>query len=303
MLLPLPRRNGAGRRRTFVARWRTALTVLTCFPALLAVTPTRAGSSTPASGGPSHASAITTEAAAAVGARFLSAYPDHLSGVHGNDLIWKDGTRMPIDDGQGLKSFGAWLEGPDLEDMLHKPYPAGAPVVPPALDDDPGRARNAGFFDKMYGNCLNDDVSRRLVDVVWLPSKAGQKLKVTTVNGVHARLDAISRALDALPAHFNSFLIPSAGTYVCRVIAGTDRVSAHGHGIAIDLATKHSDYWRWSRPDADGRPVYRNRIPKEIVDIFETHGFIWGGRWHHYDTMHFEYRPELFPALMPLTRR
>src|SRR5690242_16362928 len=26
---------------------------------------------------------------------------------------------------------------------------------------------------------------------------------------------------------------------------------------------------------------------------FEQHGFIWGGRWAHYDTMHFEYRPEL----------
>ncbi len=31
----------------------------------------------------------------------------------------------------------------------------------------------------------------------------------------------------------------------------------------------------------------------EIVRIFEKHGFIWGGRWYHYDTMHFEYRPEL----------
>jgi hypothetical protein len=29
------------------------------------------------------------------------------------------------------------------------------------------------------------------------------------------------------------------------------------------------------------------------VDIFERHGFIWGGKWAHYDTMHFEYRPEL----------
>ena len=37
---------------------------------------------------------------------------------------------------------------------------------------------------------------------------------------------------------------------------------------------------------------YAVSIPKEIVDIFEKHGFIWGGRWSHYDTMHFEYRPE-----------
>jgi hypothetical protein len=34
-------------------------------------------------------------------------------------------------------------------------------------------------------------------------------------------------------------------------------------------------------------------MPQEIIDIFERHGFIWGGKWYHYDTMHFEYRPEL----------
>ena len=33
----------------------------------------------------------------------------------------------------------------------------------------------------------------------------------------------------------------------------------------------------------------------KIVEIFERHGFIWGGKWYHYDTMHFEYRPELLP--------
>ena len=37
---------------------------------------------------------------------------------------------------------------------------------------------------------------------------------------------------------------------------------------------------------------YRSDTPAEIVEIFEKHGFIWGGRWFHYDTMHFEYRPE-----------
>jgi len=38
---------------------------------------------------------------------------------------------------------------------------------------------------------------------------------------------------------------------------------------------------------------YKNKIPQGIIDIFEKHGFIWGGKWYHYDTMHFEYRPEL----------
>jgi hypothetical protein len=33
---------------------------------------------------------------------------------------------------------------------------------------------------------------------------------------------------------------------------------------------------------------YRSRLPFDIVQIFEKHGFIWGGKWEHFDTMHFE---------------
>jgi D-alanyl-D-alanine carboxypeptidase len=38
--------------------------------------------------------------------------------------------------------------------------------------------------------------------------------------------------------------------------------------------------------------VYKNKIPLEIAAAFEKHGFIWGGKWYHFDGMHFEYRPE-----------
>jgi hypothetical protein len=68
-------------------------------------------------------------------------------------------------------------------------------------------------------------------------------------------------------------------------------MSMHGYAAAIDLNLKFSDYWLWT--DAKGPVRYRNRMPQQIVEIFERHGFIWGGKWNHYDTMHFEYRPEL----------
>ena len=42
-----------------------------------------------------------------------------------------------------------------------------------------------------------------------------------------------------------------------------------------------------------GTPAWKNQIPQAIVDAFEAEGFAWGGRWYHYDTMHFEWRPEL----------
>lgn len=231
---------------------------------------------------------------------FVTAYPEALDRSDGNEIVWRDGTRTPLDDGTGEKPFADWLDHPDIEDMLRLPYPAGAGPAEPARESDPGRARNAAFFDKMYGDCRKGEVKARLTTITWLPSTAHQKLQVTTVNGVAKRLEAASKELDRLPPSFGKFLAPAGGTYNCRAIAGTGRVSAHGYGIAIDIAVSRSDYWRWAPGGASGKIAYRNRIPPEIVHIFERHGFIWGGRWYHYDTMHFEYRPELLPPLAPL---
>jgi hypothetical protein len=250
--------------------------------------------------------ALVSPAAAqtSVGARaqrlmavLVAAYPDFLAGYEGNELVWKDGTRMPFDDGKGAKPFATLLDAPDLKDMFYAAYPLTRSDTPPAYNSDPGRVRFQPLFDKMYGDCTKGEVARHLVDVVWLPSKGGQKLKVTRINGVAAKLQAVSDELDRLPEQFTKYLKPSAGTYNCLVVAGTKRVSAHGSGIAIDIATAHSDYWLWTKPGADSRYPYKNRIPREIVEIFEKHGFIWGGKWYHYDTMHFEYRPEIVGAV------
>ena len=226
----------------------------------------------------------------------LGAYPDTLAGAQGNEIHFKDGTRLPFDDGKGRKEFLDLLVGPDIEDMFATPYPVGRPVMKPPLNSDPGRIRNAAFFQAMYGDCTKGEVARNLVDVAWLPKRSGAKIRMTRVNGVADRLAAVSRELDALPGAYAKYLLPVAGTYNCRPVAGTERASAHGYGIAIDIAIAHAHYWRWSKPSAGGRYTYRNAIPYEIVAIFEKHGFIWGGRWYHFDTMHFEYRPELLAA-------
>ena len=89
------------------------------------------------------------------------------------------------------------------------------------------------------------------------------------------------------------YLRSPGGTFQWRVIAGTQRLSNHSFGIALDINVPRSHYWRNAKPNADGRYEYRNAVPYAIVEVFEKHGFIWGGRWYHYDTMHFEYRPEL----------
>jgi len=224
----------------------------------------------------------------------IKAYPDFLDRIDGNDLVWKDGTRMSVDDKKGAKDFESLLEKPDIKDQFAMSYPLGRPAAgPPQPNFDPGRVRYMPLFDKMYGDCTKGETLPKLVEITWLPKKNGEKLKITAVNGVAERLAAVSRELDELSDEFVKFLKPTSGTYNCRVIAGTDRISAHGHGIAIDINSDQSDYWMWTKPDSNGLYPYRNRVPYEIAEIFEKYGFIWGGKWYHYDTMHFEYRPEL----------
>jgi hypothetical protein len=238
---------------------------------------------TPASAAPDATSSVEA---------LLRAYPDHLSRIEGNDLVWRDGTRMPISDGRGAKDFDTLLDHADIDDMLAMPYRAGPPAAVPALNEDPGRVRYEPFFSKMYGDCRKGGVTPHLREIRWLPEWGGGTVKVTTVNRVADRLEAVSRDLAKLPDSFKKFLVPAAGTYNCRAIAGTDRKSMHAYAAAIDINTGYTNYWLWAKAGKGAIP-YANRIPFEIVKIFEDHGFVWGGKWYHYDTMHFEYRPEL----------
>ena len=160
------------------------------------------------------------------------------------------------------------------------------------MNSDPGRVRFAPLFAAMYGDCNKNEVAQNLRTVKWLPKHGGGSVKVTTVNGVADALERVSRALDELPGDLATYLVPAAGTYNCRKVAGSRAPSMHAYGAAIDIDTRYADYWRWSPGE---QPRWRNRIPVAIVRIFEKHGFIWGGAWYHYDTMHFEYRPELLP--------
>jgi D-alanyl-D-alanine carboxypeptidase len=222
--------------------------------------------------------------------RLLTAYPEFLSSISisGNTLIWKDGARTPLSAGQTYASPADRLNRPDVTEMLRQLYPACQPLQAPAYAEDPGRARPAAFFGRMYGSSAAA-VRAHLVPVDWF----GQKVLFSKVNGANLALEAVERDLKAQPA-LKRYLTPSAGSFVWRAVARSARQSAHSWGIAIDLNTAFSNYWQWEgfREFAPGIS-YRNRLPQAVVWAFERHGFVWGGRWYHHDTMHFEYRPEL----------
>jgi hypothetical protein len=220
----------------------------------------------------------------------VSAYPEQLVGYDSTYLIWRDGTRMPLSDGQPNKSLEESLRHGSILDQIRLPYPAGVSAAALVRQADPGRIRNRAFFDKMYGDCWRGEVTPRLAPMIWLPQSWGHVIRVTSVNGVAARLAEVSAELEALPAPVKLYVYPPSGSYNCRTVADTGEPSMHSWGAAIDINVPHGEYWLWPRPAS------ANALPAEIIDIFERHGFIWGGKWSHYDTMHFEYRPELVNA-------
>lgn len=91
--------------------------------------------------------------------------------------------------------------------------------------------------------------------------------------------------------------------HVNRRIAGSVNLSMHTFGLALDFIPKNARgkaiYWQWIRDGKKRDPWWivpheeRLNIPPEMVALFESHGFIWGGKWDYFDTIHFEYRPEL----------
>jgi hypothetical protein len=224
--------------------------------------------------------------------KLVREYSDWIEGYDNNFLIMKNGVKFRISDNKTDKTFNELLAKPDIDDMFYVPYQAGTEPKQPSRNVDPGRVRFEPLFVAMYGDCTKHEVSKNLHTIKWLPIHAGGSVAITRINGVDKALEAVSQELDELPTDLIKYLKPSAGTYNCRPIAGTNNKSMHAYAAAIDINAKFSNYWRWGSGTKD-EPIWRNQIPIQIVRIFERHGFIWGGYWYHYDTMHFEYRPEL----------
>ena len=215
----------------------------------------------------------------------MNVYPDYIIDFKDNYIYFSNGDSLIFDD-QREKTFTESLDNSSVKDMFIMEY-TNLDSVPKYLQDA-GRSRNEALFKIMYGHSP-EEVSKNLVTIEWF----GQKLPFTKVNHASEQLKKVAAELSDNP-ELRKYL-KSAGTYYWRKVRGANRQSAHSYGIAIDVGIDFSDYWLWKYPNAkeEDKIEYSNRLPHEIVDIFQKHGFIWGGAWYHFDTMHFEYRPEI----------
>lgn len=220
----------------------------------------------------------------------MLAYPDSITGAEQSDdgqiyIVTASGERVVYDDGRA-KSFDELLWNADIEDSMTLPYPPDMIDAVPEGNNDPGRMRCYALLRALYGGSQSEvEQSLRSVSPCGrFNQRGGAALALEAVFG------EISGLLQARP-DIGGFVYPMNGTYNYRVIAGTNTLSPHAFGIAIDLASGPGDYWRWaSREQAQKRLA---SYPPELVRTMESHGFIWGGKWAHFDYLHFEYRPEL----------
>ena len=221
------------------------------------------------------------------GVNLMLNYPG-VKAVRDNTVFFADGTSLPYDD-KKIKSLNGKLVNPDIEDQFAQDYPAFTKIEAPDYFDAPGRFINEPLLKKLYGDGISE-VERNLVVVDWLPGHGGKKLLFNKNENAAAQLRKVSDELDKLPDNFIKHLTAIEHTYYYdRAIAAADPSITHKYGIAIDFAGGNSNYRLLEKEYR-----YHKEMPQRIVEIFEKHGFVWGGRWYHYDTMHFEYRPEMF---------
>lgn len=223
----------------------------------------------------------------------IDAYPSYIS-INNEFIKTKSGENLVWDDGKS-KTFDELLHSPDLKDTLSLVYPAHQSIkVHPLYNNDPGRFRYEPLLKLVYGN-TEEEVRNNLISVDWLTYAKVKQVKFNKQNGAAEALKRVIQELEKLPASYHKYFTDLGGTFLYRHIAGSQLLSAHSFGIAIDLNVPYGDYWRYTKNNLTASKIaYKNRMPQAIIDIFERHCFIWGGRWYHYDTMHFEYRPELF---------
>ncbi|GMU93843.1 MAG: hypothetical protein AMXMBFR4_29010 [Candidatus Hydrogenedentota bacterium] len=233
----------------------------------------------------------------------INAYPSaSLTWRPPDQLIWGDGTHMAVGMTRSYRPYNERLSAATLWDQMSIPYPPGWPYPTPGENEDPGRLRCYSFFRKLYGDSP-EEVRRNLKRIPWLPGGKNCFITFTAVNGAAEALYRAGEEIARLPNDARALGGDPKGTYVWRRIEGTDRLSMHSFGAAIDFRMPgiSPPYWRWTttkpgEPITYPESIQKNEQLRQVVGIFEKYGFIWGGKWYHFDFMHFEYRPELLYA-------
>jgi hypothetical protein len=244
------------------------------------------------------------------------AYPDQISeaaqrggdwgvNVRGEWFLWAHGRVLPEPERGDWMSYGSY--------RFYR-YPLQIlPPVPQLSAEEAARLKKAleearlhpprrseAFLERLLGAGSREETAGHIVTIEFLGFQVRVHERIAEPLGqVAAEIEILDRANPQVAA-FLSGLAEIDG-YNYRDVAGTRTRSYHGYGLAVDLIPRSyggkAPYWRWVMGNNDqwwATPYERRwMLPLPIVAAFERHGFVWGGKWLFFDTMHFEYRPEI----------
>lgn len=200
-------------------------------------------------------------------------------------LIMKSGNKILYDDKKN-KTIQEKINNPDLQDMMEESYDLNG--IYKLANNNPGRIRHYQLLKEIYGD-TKKQVENNLKNLQF----GNKYYAFNNKNNAYENLNkSINEVLNACKQNkeMYRYVYPISGTFNYRIISGTNRLSPHSFGIAIDLASNKSDYWKWASKEAGQKRL--ETYPNNLVKIFENNNFIWGGKWEHFDILHFEYRPE-----------
>jgi len=224
--------------------------------------------------------------------------------VDGQDFLWAEGRLLPPTRASRWSEFAPQpfyeypLQIPDLSTWSDERVAETEARI--ADRRNAPLRRDSGFFDALWEvhNRATADAAQRRVRFLGLRVTVHKSL-VEPLARIEARLKAGRKDDPTLDAFLNS--LESLDGYNWRDIAETQSRSNHAYGAAIDLIPRNfrgkTPYWLWSAEDHGSwyRAAWDHRwLPHPaVVSAFEDEGFTWGGKWLLFDTIHFEYRPEI----------
>lgn len=245
-------------------------------------------------------------------------YPERISRIDYDSI--QDDWFLEIDGTRLFWAQGRLLKKEDLgTEELWRPYvdyiyPQDIPDPSFFTEDTIGRLdavllaeqrRNAldynpALYTLMYGGANRNLLEASIKRFDWLGGRVSvHRYIIPVLKRIEERLNILAKT-DVEVAGFLSQISRIDG-YNWREVGDSSRRSQHSWGIAIDILPvgwgQKNIYWNWvSYWNTKWMliPLDRRWTPPEsVVAVFEEEGFIWGGKWHLWDNMHFEYRPEL----------
>ena len=220
-------------------------------------------------------------------------------------LYWADGKFLPLEELANKDSYSSLLYHYPKEVPNPKDFTEEDILRIKEFTNPKNRSEGKGSPQFLYN--LIYEVETRTSTEANIKSHLFLGKRTNVHQFIHQKLNLVQRDIYEIAktdSEVQTFLdkLDSADSYAWRVISDSGNRSFHSMGLAIDVLPKgwgqKNLYWAWRRDidpqnwmllDLDRRWM----PPAKVIEIFERHGFIWGGKWIIWDNMHFEYRPEV----------